>query len=88
LIINASADNFQVTYRDGSYRYSATYSCFKIFDGNHHQVAQGYTDKYGRIVINNLARGNYVCEIVYRNRTYKKEIRIEGNNAWKEVLLP
>ena len=86
LISNAFADHFQILFREGNNRYSASYSSFRIFDESNRKVAQGYTDKYGRITAN-LSMGNYVCEITYRNTIYRKTITIDGSTNIKDILL-
>jgi len=85
-ISSAFADNFRLLYQEGNNRYSVAYSLFTIFDGSGKQVAQGYSDKYGRIMVN-LGRGNYTCEVVYRNTTYRKTITIDGSTDIREVQL-
>ncbi|HEV8286434.1 MAG TPA: hypothetical protein VGQ09_19130 [Chitinophagaceae bacterium] len=86
-ISSAFADNFQLVYREGNNRYSVSYSYFRIIDRNGNKLAhQGYSDKYGRIIVN-LNRGSYICEIVYRNRTYRKAITIDGSTEIREIQL-
>ena len=85
-VFNDSADNFQLIYREGGNRYFAAYSYFIVFDGNNRQVLQGYSDKYGRIIVN-LKTGYYTCQITYRKLTYKRSIMVNGTPGIREILL-
>jgi hypothetical protein len=86
-IFSAFADNFQLIFREGSSRNFAAYSYFVVFDSNRKQVSQGYSDKYGRIIVK-VKSGNYTCQITYRNVTYKRSIVINGAPGMREILLP
>jgi hypothetical protein len=80
------ADNFQLIYRDGSSRYTVSYSFFRILDGSGNELTRGYSDKYGRIIVN-LGKGDYTCEVDFRNRNYKKTITITGDAGIREIQL-
>jgi hypothetical protein len=80
------ADNFQLIYREGNSRYSVSYSFFRILDGSGKELTHGYSDKYGRIIVN-LGRGDYTCEVAYRNRSYRKTITITGDAGIREIQL-
>ena len=85
-ITDLFADNFQLIYREGNSRYSVSYSFFRILDGSGNELTHGYSDKYGRITVN-LGRGDYTCEVAYRNRNYRKAITITGDAGIREIQL-
>src|SRR5258707_8452664 len=85
-IKNAFADNFQVIYNEGNNKLFASYCSYRILDGSSRQIAQGYTDKYGRIVAN-LKKSNYVCEVIYKGKTYRRAITIDNSKNMKEILI-
>jgi len=80
------ADNFQLIYREGDSRYTVSYSFFRILDGSGNELTRGYSDKYGRIIVK-LGKGDYICEVAYRNRNYKKTITITGDTGIREIQL-
>lgn len=86
LMTDLFADNFQLIYRDGSNQYTVSYSFFRILDGSGKELTHGYSDKYGRIMVN-LGRGDYVCEIVFRNKNYRKSITITGDTDIRQIQL-
>ena len=45
---------------------------------------QGHTDKLGRIIIN-LPVGQYICEIVYREKRKQITLKIDGSNDQKVI---
>jgi len=80
------ADNFQISYRQGTSVSYIAYSPVRLFDGNNSQVFSGATDGLGRIIIN-YKTGTYRLEIDYRNNTYKKMVTIDQNRAFKPVSV-
>jgi hypothetical protein len=75
----AYADNFQIIDRNSGFyiAYSPVYC-----DG----TLQGYTDKYGRIIIN-LPTGSHRCEVIYRNQRRSLTLNVDGSRDPKIIYL-
>ena len=83
----ALADNFQIAFLQGTSSSYIAYSSVRVFDRNNKQVFTGSTDKYGRIIVNNLANGSYWIVIDFRGKGCRKAIAIDHGTAFKIINL-
>jgi len=83
----AQADQFQSLYWDGYETYYVSYSNVRVYNANNEWIFNGYTDQYGRIVIN-LPNGNYDnSRIWYREKWWKVRLVIDGSKELKRIYL-
>ncbi len=86
LIVNfVHADYFQIVFRSNDVRVNVAYAEIKVFDGDK-VVFEGYTDKYGRIVIN-LPQGEYEGQVFFRKKWRKITLTIDGSENLKVVYI-
>lgn len=82
----AHADHFQFLYSSGDATYYVSYSNIRAFDANNKWVFNGYTDYYGRIIIN-LSNGYYTGRVYYLNRWWNVWLVIDGSKELKRIYL-
>jgi hypothetical protein len=81
----ALADNFQLTAKstiEGKpYISYVSNTKVTVFQGNR-QVFTGYTDRYGRIIIN-ISRGPYQLRFTFKGQTCIANIQFDGSKQFK-----
>jgi len=83
------ADKFQLVFNDGSRRYNISYASIKVLDRNNQVLFSSDTDKYGRITININRRGSFKFVVVYRRKSYTKQVTIDNTNIQlKTIVFP
>lgn len=86
IIVNfAYADYFQIVFKsDGDLIYIA-YAAVKVIHENR-TFFEGYTDKYGRIIIN-LPHKEYEGQVFFRKKWRKIRLNIDGSENLKVIYL-
>lgn len=86
LIVNfAHADYFQIVFKSNGDQIKVAYAEVKVIDGND-VVFEGYTDKYGRIVIN-LPHKEYEGQVFFRKKWRKIKFKIDGSDNLKVIYI-
>lgn len=86
LIVNfVHADYFQIVFKSNGDRINVAYAEVKVIDGND-VVFEGYTDKYGRIVIN-LPNKEYEGQVFFRKQWREIRLKIDGSENLKVIYI-
>jgi len=79
------ADYFQIVFRSNGDRINVVYAEVKVISGDK-VVFEGYTDKYGRVVIN-LPHKEYEGQVFFRKQWRKIRIIIDGSDNLKVIYI-
>jgi len=85
IAIFAYADYFQIIIKSDNDMIYVAYAAVKVIDGDK-VVFEGYTDKYGRIIIN-LPHREYEGKVLYRKQWRKIRLNIDGSENLKVIYL-
>ncbi len=83
----AFADRFQILLKKAKYDEYVSYAKVRIVGNkDKNKKFEGYTDKYGRIVIN-YRHGKYTGSVYYRKRWWKVDFIFDGRKNIKKVYI-
>lgn len=83
---SAQADQFTLLYWNGYETFYVSYSQVIVKNANYQFVFNGFTDQYGRIVIN-LPNGFYHCSVYYQKKWCYARLNIDNKREMKQIYL-